>query len=206
MRLRGYWSRILAEPERKLATSHKKCLAVVWSVLLLRSYLKGSSFTVRTDHDVGKWLLKITEAAGRLARWRLRLWEFDFKVVHHAGIKHQTTDIASILKTGGGDTKTPEDEIRGTAIFDQDTQDMCLKDDSEEEDPDSQWQTTKKVCPYVLAILEVTEVNKEHSPKLQQLLEAQGEDHECRPTLNIFDKPQNYLTIDTNAYFYALHH
>lgn len=50
----GYWSRTLSDPEKKLSTTHRECLAVVWAVLLLRPCPDGSQFTVRTDHEVLK--------------------------------------------------------------------------------------------------------------------------------------------------------
>lgn len=51
MTLTGYWSRTLVEPEMKLTTTHKRCRAVVWAILLLRPYLEGKLSTFRTDHN-----------------------------------------------------------------------------------------------------------------------------------------------------------
>lgn len=53
----------------------------------------------------------MTEATGELACWRLRLLEFGCYVLHRADMKHQVVDALPRLKTGGGDTKTMEDEI-----------------------------------------------------------------------------------------------
>ncbi len=79
----GYWSRSLTSAERNYSTTDKECLAVVWSVLLLRPNLEGVQFTVRTDHHALRWVLDLgnSPAHGRLERWRLRLLELDF-VVH----------------------------------------------------------------------------------------------------------------------------
>ena len=107
----GYWSRALTKQERDYTTTEKECLAIVWAILLLRPYLEGQRFTVRTDHDSLRWVLNLADAKGRLARWRLRLSEYDFVVEHRAGIKHQAADALSRLETTGLDTSTLRDEI-----------------------------------------------------------------------------------------------
>lgn len=40
IRLVRYWSRRLADKEREVGTAYKECLAVVWSVTLLRAHLE----------------------------------------------------------------------------------------------------------------------------------------------------------------------
>lgn len=78
------------------------------------------------------------KAADKLARWRLRLLEFYFDVLHYEGMKNQETNSFLRLKTGGGGIKTLRDEIAVVAIFDQDTKNESLKDDYDEEDSDKQ--------------------------------------------------------------------
>ena len=107
----GYWSRTLSEPERNYSTSEQECLAIVWSLLMLRPYLEGSAFTIRTDHDPLKWLLNITDPTGRLGRWRLRLSEFDFTVQYRPGRKHNLADGMSRILTEGGDRSKLDDDI-----------------------------------------------------------------------------------------------
>ena len=81
----GYWSRTLSPAEQNYTTTEQECLAVVWSVLMLRPYLEGQEFTIRTDHDSLKWLMALSDASGRLQRWLLRLQEFDFNINHRPG-------------------------------------------------------------------------------------------------------------------------
>lgn len=45
----GYWSRTLTLAETRYDTTKCECLAVVWSMLILRLYLEGRRFTIRTD-------------------------------------------------------------------------------------------------------------------------------------------------------------
>lgn len=90
---------------------HCECLAVFWSVLLDPSYLEGSWLNLCTDHDALRWILKLTDSTGKLERWKLRLSEFAFDVVHSAGIRHQAAEASSRLKTSGIDTTPIEDGI-----------------------------------------------------------------------------------------------
>lgn len=41
-------------------TIHRKCLAVVWAVLLLRPFLEVPHFTILTDNDGLRWVLILT--------------------------------------------------------------------------------------------------------------------------------------------------
>jgi len=61
----GYYSRVLNETERKYATTHKECFAIVWALLLLRAYLEGVRFLLRTDHAALKWILTTSDATGK---------------------------------------------------------------------------------------------------------------------------------------------
>jgi RNase H-like domain found in reverse transcriptase len=44
----GYWSRQLSPTERRYHITEKEAYAVYWAVKLLRPYLEGNRFTVRT--------------------------------------------------------------------------------------------------------------------------------------------------------------
>lgn len=78
----GYCSRSLNDAERRYDTTQRECFAIVWSFLLLGLNLGGNRFSIRTDHDSLEWILNLADSSGRLARWRRRLSEFDFEVVH----------------------------------------------------------------------------------------------------------------------------
>jgi len=114
----GYWSRSLTKAEKNYSTTEKECLAIVWAVLALRPYLEGVRFTLRTDHSALRWILNLSDASGRLMRWRLRLADFDYEVKHRAGIKHQAADTLSRIRTNGEDTSDLDDAIPTLLVSD----------------------------------------------------------------------------------------
>ena len=112
----GYWSRALTPAEKNYSTTERECLAVVWAILTLRPYLQGVRFTLRTNHGPLQWILNLADAAGRLARWRLRLLEYEFDVQYNPGREHHLADGMSRLPTGGGDVAEIDDEIPCFAV------------------------------------------------------------------------------------------
>ncbi len=112
----GYWRRTLLPAELNYSTTERECLAVVWAVLLLRPYLERTRFTARTDHHALKWALFLANAEGRLAKWRLRLAEFDFEVVYRPGVKHSVPDALSRVDTAKPDQGEIDDQIPCLAV------------------------------------------------------------------------------------------
>ena len=51
----------------------------------LRHYLLGITFTLETDHAALKYLLHTKEAVGRIARWQLKVQEYDMQVTYKEG-------------------------------------------------------------------------------------------------------------------------
>lgn len=91
----SYISRSLSPSERKFSTVEKECLAVVWAINKFRPYVEGTKFTVITDHFSLQWLHKLKEPSGRLARWSVKLQQFDFEIVHRKGSDHVVPDALS---------------------------------------------------------------------------------------------------------------
>lgn len=77
-----YLSRSLSRNERNYSTTERECLAVIWSIEKLRPYLEGTKFTIITDHGSLVWLNNLKDLTGRLARWAVRLQQFQFDIVH----------------------------------------------------------------------------------------------------------------------------
>jgi hypothetical protein len=88
-------SRSLNTHERKYEPYKGEMLAVVWAVRTLRVYLHGRSFKLVTDHKPLLRLMKNQELTGQYARWALILQEYDFEILHRAGVSHQNADALS---------------------------------------------------------------------------------------------------------------
>jgi RNase H-like domain found in reverse transcriptase len=79
-------------------TTEKECLAIVWAVTHLRQYLERQNFTMVTDHQALRWVKKLSNAQGRLVRWRLRFEEFYFRVEYGPGSSTRAADTVSRLE------------------------------------------------------------------------------------------------------------
>ncbi|RXN02216.1 Transposon Ty3-I Gag-Pol poly [Labeo rohita] len=91
----AYASRALHKSEKPYSTPEKECLAVIWALEHFRPYIEGLHVTIFTDHSGLKWLMSRPNPTGRLARWSLRLQDFDFDVVHKPGSRNKVPDALS---------------------------------------------------------------------------------------------------------------
>jgi RNase H-like domain found in reverse transcriptase len=108
----GYWSRgLTTSAEKNYSTTEMECLAIVWAILHFLPYLEGQNFIVRTYYHSIRWVLNLFDAQGRLARWRLRLLEFDYEVQYHPGALHHGADMMSRLRSEDPAIAEPTDEI-----------------------------------------------------------------------------------------------
>lgn len=94
-RVISYLSRSLTRQEQKFSTTERECLAVLWAVEKLRPYLDSVPFTVITDHYSLLWLHNLKDPSGRLARWAVRLQQFNFKIIHRKGKDNVVPDTLS---------------------------------------------------------------------------------------------------------------
>ncbi|KAK9753373.1 RNase H-like domain found in reverse transcriptase [Popillia japonica] len=74
----------------------EECLSAVWAVQYFRSFLWGlEHFTIVTDHHSLCWLHSIKNPSSRLARWSLKLMEYNYTVQHKRGSKNGDVDALS---------------------------------------------------------------------------------------------------------------
>ena len=187
----GYWSRALSSAEKNYTTTEKECLAVVWSILTLRPYLYGNTFNLRTDHEALRWVLNLADSSGRLARWRLRLAEYDYEVQYRPGVKHQLADGVSRLRVKDALSEPVDDEVPCFAVQWQ-----------EEGENPSRRGTVQWVPPpyrsdgddYALA---VTPEERDISPiSIEEFLQEQAGDPFCQSAAETVGEPASDYDVD----------
>ncbi|XP_034549911.1 uncharacterized protein LOC117820296 [Notolabrus celidotus] len=94
-RVLAYGSRKLSKTEQNYCTTWRELLAVVEFTSHFRQYLLGRPFIVRTDHSSLRWLTRMKEPEGQLARWLEKLSEYDFEIIHRPGRLHVNADSLS---------------------------------------------------------------------------------------------------------------
>jgi cell fate (sporulation/competence/biofilm development) regulator YlbF (YheA/YmcA/DUF963 family) len=91
----AFVSRQFHGAERNYSTTEQECLAVVFSLEKFRPYVEGYHFTVYTDHASLKWLMKLEQPSGRLARWCVKLQQYDCEIIHKKGKDNVVPDALS---------------------------------------------------------------------------------------------------------------
>lgn len=91
----AFGSRLLRGLELKYAAVEGECFAVVHFTEHFRPYLHGAKFAVHMDHWALQWLVTTEHRDGRLARWALKLQEYNFEVVHRKGSQNANADAMS---------------------------------------------------------------------------------------------------------------
>ena len=108
----AYYSRKLLPRETRYAAVEKECLAVVEGIRNFRVYLDGTTFVVQTDHRSLKYLHKMKDSTGRLARWSLFLQPYSFTIHHRAGKDNGNADGLSRIPSET-DVALEEGEVSG---------------------------------------------------------------------------------------------
>lgn len=91
----AFTSRKLTERETKFSTSERELLSVLHGIETFRPYVEGTRFKIITDHSALQWLHRAKDPHGRLARWAMRLQQFDFEVIFRKGTDHIVPDALS---------------------------------------------------------------------------------------------------------------
>jgi len=91
----AYASRVLTRAEQNYNTTEKELLAIVWAVKHFRPYVYGTKFKIVTDHKPLIWLFNVNDPGSRLIRWRLKLEEYDYEIIHKAGRANANADALS---------------------------------------------------------------------------------------------------------------
>ena len=109
----AYASRSLRLSQRRYCTTRREMLAAVVMCTHFRSYLRGSTFTLRTDHSSLRWLQKFKNEDGMLARWFLLLGQFSVTLEYRPGALHNNADGMS---RQCGQCKRPDCPVSATDL------------------------------------------------------------------------------------------
>jgi hypothetical protein len=88
----AYASRSNNNAEAQYSSYEGECLATIWAIAHFQCYLYSNEFLLVTDHQSLKWLMESDKLTRKLAWWALMLIEYDFKVVHRAGLVNMDAD------------------------------------------------------------------------------------------------------------------
>lgn len=106
-----YASCTLNPAECKYTTSEKELLAIVFAVGHFRPYIYGHKFTLYTDHRPLVWLHGLKDPVSRLARWKIKLSEYDYEIAYKPGKLNSNADALSrnpcniqVVQTKNGQT------------------------------------------------------------------------------------------------------
>ncbi|CAK9832810.1 Retrovirus-related Pol polyprotein from transposon 17.6 [Anthophora retusa] len=91
----AYASRLLHGAELNYATIEKECLAIIYAVQHFRSYIYGKQFNLITDHQPLVWMNSVKDPSSHLLRWRLKLAEYEYKILYKAGKTNTNADALS---------------------------------------------------------------------------------------------------------------
>uniref|UniRef100_A0A5S6Q0M3 RNA-directed DNA polymerase n=1 Tax=Trichuris muris TaxID=70415 RepID=A0A5S6Q0M3_TRIMR len=97
-----YLSRMLTTTEQKYHSNELECLAVVWALRMVRSYVLGRKFKIVTDNSAVKWLFGRQETNDKFGRWVMAITEYldDCEFVHRAGRANRLPDALSRAPIG----------------------------------------------------------------------------------------------------------
>jgi exodeoxyribonuclease III len=71
-----FYSSTLTRTDRKWYTTEKEGKALLDGCEASRRFIEGVPFTIETDHDSLRWILKVRNPTGRLARWAAKLAQY----------------------------------------------------------------------------------------------------------------------------------
>lgn len=103
-RVVAYASRALTKAERNYSVTERECLATIWATDHYQYYLLGAPFLIYTDHDPLTYLRSIAQPQGRLARWVLKLEQYEYAIRYKPGksiphadaLSRHPTNVAAI--------------------------------------------------------------------------------------------------------------
>jgi len=103
----AYASKTLTKTQRNYTVTERECLSAVWAVDHFRPYIEGTHFVLFSDHASLLWLRNLKDPVGRLARWAMKLSQYDFDLSHRPGKLNVVADALSRTEVAVVDVSLP---------------------------------------------------------------------------------------------------
>lgn len=94
----------LTKPLTNYSTTEKELLSIVFATRYFRPYLYGRPFHIYCDHQPLQWILSLKEPSSKLLRWRLKLEEYDYKIIYKEGSLNTNADGLSRIELNMNET------------------------------------------------------------------------------------------------------
>jgi hypothetical protein len=90
-------SRTLQSYEKRYSTYKKELLAIIFALRKFHTFIAGVPFTIQTDHKALIYLMQSNNNNRTLLSWIDNLLEYNFDVIHRAGVDNELADKLSRL-------------------------------------------------------------------------------------------------------------
>jgi len=90
----AYASWTLNKAERNYNTTEEKLLAIIWATKYFRPYVYGKRFKIVTNYKPLIWIFNVKDPSC-LMHWRLKLEEYNYKVIYKEGKQNTNADAFS---------------------------------------------------------------------------------------------------------------
>jgi hypothetical protein len=107
----SYASRTCSKAESRLGPTDGELLAIVYALEKFHHHVAGTSFTVITDHDALVHLNHAKSRNPKLARWAMKLADYDMVIQHRAGRIHNNADGLSRSRQTPCQDTPPDDQV-----------------------------------------------------------------------------------------------
>lgn len=128
---------------------------------------------------------------GKLARWRIRLSEFDSEVVYRASVKHWAVDALSRLQRKGAVETELDDDVPVLELSSESFYTVVSTDTAkltEERGTDSSIESTAYL-PEVFVLANQISEEERDALNLYDFIQVQTMDHECQSSTETVGKP-----------------
>jgi transposase InsO family protein len=109
----AFGSQSLKGSERNYGNTDREMLAIIRGVEHFRTYLYGTRFIIRTDHQPISWIDKTKNTSSRVARWMIEMKDYDYDLHYTPAAKIRHADALSRIRHPADNMQLPEEQSFG---------------------------------------------------------------------------------------------